>query len=70
MIGAALGMAVGIFLAALTSTALSKYGVVFALPYKSGAAFVLVATLAGMLAAILPAGRASRLNVLEAVQHE
>jgi putative ABC transport system permease protein len=70
LIGAALGMAVGIFLAALTSTALSKYGVVFALPYKSLAAFVVVAILAGMLAAILPARRASKLNVLEALQYE
>ncbi len=42
LIGAALGMAVGIFLAGLTSTALSKYGLVFALPYKSLAAFVVV----------------------------
>jgi putative ABC transport system permease protein len=70
LIGAALGMAVGIFLAALTSTALSKYGVVFALPYKSLAAFVVVAILAGVLAAILPARRASRLNVLAALQYE
>ena len=70
LIGAALGMGVGIFLAALTSLALSKYGVVFALPYKSLAAFVLVAILAGVLAAILPARRASKLNVLEALQYE
>jgi putative ABC transport system permease protein len=70
LIGAVLGMAVGIFLAALTSSALSKYGLVFALPYKSLAAFVLVAILAGMLAAILPARRALRLNVLEALQYE
>jgi putative ABC transport system permease protein len=70
LIGATLGMAVGIFLAALTSTALSKNGVVFALPYKSLAAFIVVAILAGGLAAILPARRASRLNVLEALQYE
>jgi putative ABC transport system permease protein len=70
LIGATLGMAVGVFLAALTSTALSNYGLVFALPYKSLAAFVLVAILAGMLAAILPARRASRLSVLEALQYE
>jgi putative ABC transport system permease protein len=70
LIGAALGMAVGIFLAALTSTAFSKYGLVFALPYRSLAAFVVVAILAGMLAAILPARRASSLNVLEALQYE
>jgi putative ABC transport system permease protein len=70
LIGATLGMAVGILLAALTSSALSKYGLVFALPYKSLAAFVVVAILAGMLAAILPARRASKLNVLQALQYE
>jgi putative ABC transport system permease protein len=70
LIGAALGMAVGIFLAALTSSAFSKYGLVFALPYKSLAAFVVVAMLAGTLAAVLPARRASKLNVLEALQYE
>jgi putative ABC transport system permease protein len=70
LIGAALGMAVGIFLAGLTSTALSKYGLVFALPYRLLAVFVVVAILAGMLAAILPARRASRLNVLAALQYE
>jgi putative ABC transport system permease protein len=70
LIGAALGIGVGISLAGLTSLALSQYGVVFALPYKSLAAFLVVAILAGMLAAILPARRASRLNVLEALQYE
>jgi putative ABC transport system permease protein len=34
------------------------------------AVFVGIAILAGMLAAILPARRASRLNVLEALQYE
>ena len=70
LIGAALGIGVGIFLAGLTTLALSQYGIVFAIPYGSLAAFVGVAILAGMLAAILPARRASRLNVLEALQYE
>jgi putative ABC transport system permease protein len=70
LIGAALGIGVGIFLAGLTTLALSDYGVVFALPYSTLALFVIVAILAGMLAAILPARRASRLNVLEALQYE
>ena len=70
LIGAALGIGVGMFLALLTTTALSQYGVVFAVPYRTLAAFVGVAILAGMLAAILPARRASRLNVLEALQYE
>jgi ABC-type antimicrobial peptide transport system permease subunit len=70
LIGAALGIGVGIFLAGLTTLALSQYGIVFAIPYGSLAVFVGVAILAGMLAAILPARRASRLNVLEALQYE
>jgi putative ABC transport system permease protein len=70
LIGAALGMGVGIFLAGLTTLALSDYGVVFAIPYRSLAAFVVVAIIAGLLAAILPARRASRLNVLQALQYE
>jgi hypothetical protein len=70
LIGAAFGIAVGIFLAGLTSLALSEYGIVFAIRYGSLAAFVAVAILAGMLAAILPARRASRLNVLKALQYE
>jgi putative ABC transport system permease protein len=70
LIGAALGIAVGIFLAGLTSLALSDYGIVFAIPVGSLVAFVAVAILAGMLAAILPARRASRLNVLKALQYE
>jgi putative ABC transport system permease protein len=70
LIGAALGMGVGIFLAGLTTVALSNYGVEFAIPYRSLAAFVAGAILAGTLAAILPARRASRLNVLEALQYE
>ena len=70
LIGAALGIAVGMFLAVLTTAALSQYGIVFAVPYGTLVVFVGVAILAGMLAAILPARRASRLNVLEALQYE
>jgi len=70
LIGAALGIPVGIFLAAMATTALSRYDVVFSLPVISLVAFTLAAIVAGMLAAILPARRASRLNVLEALQYE
>jgi len=45
-------------------------GLTFALPYGSLAVFVVLAIGAGMLAAILPARRASRLNVLAALQYE
>ena len=70
LIGATLGIGVGMFLAVLTTTALSKYGVVFAVPYGTLIVFVGIAILAGMLAAILPARRASRLNILDALQYE
>ena len=70
LIGAALGIGVGLFLAAITTLALSKYGIVFAVPVGTLAVFVGIAILAGMLAAILPARRASRLNVLDALQYE
>ena len=70
LIGATLGIAVGMFLAVLTTTALSQYGIVFAVPVGTLVVFVGIAILAGMLAAILPARRASRLNILDALQYE
>jgi putative ABC transport system permease protein len=70
LIGAVLGMVLGVFLSALVTQALSKYGLSFSLPIGSLVAFFVVAILAGMVAAILPARRAARLNVLEALQYE
>jgi putative ABC transport system permease protein len=70
LIGAALGIPLGIFLSLLMTQALSQYDVGFSLPVLPLAIFTLIAILAGVLAAILPARRASRLNVLEALQYE
>ncbi len=70
LIGAVLGMAVGLVLAALVTRSLSGEGLELSIPLGSLAAFLAVAIVAGMLAAILPARRASRLNVLEALQYE
>ena len=70
LIGAVQGIAVGFFLAALVVGALSSEGVVFAVPAGTLIAFLIVSIVAGMLAAILPARRAARLNVLEALQYE
>ncbi len=70
LIGAALGMVVGVFLAVLTTQALSSEGVVFAVPWLSIFFFVLAAIAVGILAAIFPARRAAGLNVLEALQYE
>jgi putative ABC transport system permease protein len=70
LIGAALGLPLGIFLAALATQALADEGVAFSLPTTTLVVFALIAAGAGILAAALPARRASRLNVLEALQYE
>jgi putative ABC transport system permease protein len=70
LIGGALGIVLGIFLAVLVTRALSDEGIVFAVPYGSIVVFVIAAIVVGIVAAIFPARRASRLNVLEALQYE
>jgi putative ABC transport system permease protein len=70
LIGAALGMPLGIFLAALVTRALADEGVSFSLPVSTLVVFALVAAAAGVVAAILPARRASRLDVVEALAYE
>jgi putative ABC transport system permease protein len=64
------GIGVGLFLAAVTTQAIAKFGIGFAVPYGTLLVFVGIAIAAGMLAAILPARRASRLDVLTALQYE
>jgi putative ABC transport system permease protein len=70
LIGAVLGLGLGVFLAALVTQALSSEGLTLQLPVQTLAGFTLVAVLAGIAAAILPARRASRLNVLDALHYE
>jgi putative ABC transport system permease protein len=63
-------MVVGVALAGLVTAALAGEGVTFSLPIGTLIAFLVVTVIAGMLAAILPARRASRLNILQALQYE
>ena len=70
LIGAALGLPLGIFLALLVTQALSEYDLQFAIPTGALITFVFVSIVAGIIAAILPARRAARLRVLEALQYE
>jgi predicted lysophospholipase L1 biosynthesis ABC-type transport system permease subunit len=70
LIGAALGLPLGVLLAALTTRALGSLGIGFHLPAQELAYFVLLAVVAGIGAAVLPARRAARLNVLQALQYE
>jgi putative ABC transport system permease protein len=70
LMGATLGLIVGVFLAALVSQALSGEGVVFAVPWLQLLYFIIAAILVGIFAAVIPARRAARLNVLQALQYE
>jgi putative ABC transport system permease protein len=69
LIGGSLGLTLGLFLAVLVTQATPDF-TNMTIPWATLAGFTLVAILAGIGAAVLPARRASRLNVLEAVQYE
>jgi putative ABC transport system permease protein len=70
LIGAALGLPIGILLAGAVTHALADYDVSLSIPVGSLVVFAVIAVIAGVAAAVLPARRASRLNVLEALQYE
>jgi putative ABC transport system permease protein len=70
LIGGALGIVIGILLGFLVTLALSDEGIVFAVPYIQLVYFVIATVIVGIVAAIFPARRAARLNVLEALQYE
>jgi putative ABC transport system permease protein len=70
LIGAALGLGLGVFLSALVTTALEDSDMSLSIPVAPLVAFTLVAVVAGIGAAIMPARRASRLNVLDALHYE
>ncbi len=70
LIGAALGLPLGIGMAALVTHSLSDYGVHLVLPVGTLVIFAVAAVEAGVLAAVAPARRASRIDVLRALQYE
>jgi len=49
---------------------MSKYDIATSIPLPELVAFTIVAILAGLAAAVMPARRASQLNVLDALQYE
>jgi putative ABC transport system permease protein len=70
LLGASLGIGAGLGLAAIVTSLLADEGLAFAVPVASLAVLAVVAAFAGVLAAVLPARRASRLDVLTALAYE
>jgi putative ABC transport system permease protein len=70
LIGAILGIVLGVIFAALISQPLKDEGFTLSYPVGSLVVLLVLAGLAGVLAAIPPARRASRLDVLDSLQYE
>jgi putative ABC transport system permease protein len=70
LIGAILGMVLGIVFAALIAQPLKSEGFTLSYPVGTLVLLLVFAALAGVLAAIAPARRAARLDVLRALQYE
>ena len=70
LIGAVLGMILGLIFAALLSVPLQDQGFVLSYPVCQLVFILVVAALAGVVAAIAPARRAARLDVLQALAYE
>ena len=70
LIGATLGLVLGVAFAALVSIPLADEGFVLAIPVGTLAVLLVVSIIAGVIAAIGPARRASRVDVLEALSYE
>ncbi|HSE10297.1 MAG TPA: FtsX-like permease family protein [Nocardioidaceae bacterium] len=71
VLGAVLGVLMGIAFGVALQRAIADDGVdVLAIPWAQLIGFVLVAALVGVLAAVLPARRAARLDVLRAISTE
>jgi putative ABC transport system permease protein len=70
LIGACLGLPLGVLLAAIATRAMRGADIAFSLPVVALVGLTAVAVVAGIVAAALPARRASRLNVLDALHYE
>jgi putative ABC transport system permease protein len=67
IIGGLLGTAIGVLFAWLSTFALEDLGVGFSVPFGQLAGLLVLAVIVGIIGAVIPARRASHLNVLDAI---
>ncbi|MDJ0925671.1 MAG: FtsX-like permease family protein [Acidimicrobiia bacterium] len=71
IIGAALGIVVGLFFGIVVTAAMGAQGIdVLSIPSVQIFGLIIFGAVAGLLAAMLPARRAAKLNILEAIAYE
>ena len=70
LLGAGMGIVVGLGVAGVVTSLFADVGLRFAVPAGALVAFTVIAILAGVLAAVLPARRAARLDPLSALAYE
>ena len=70
VIGSLLGLVIGVAFGWIVTQGLSSQGLVFAVPWGTLIACLIVAAIVGVLAGAWPAWRASRMKVLDALSYE
>jgi len=70
LIGGILGIAIGLLFGYLMTAALADLGLSFSVPFAQLAGFLILAMVVGVLAAVVPARRGARIDVLDALHQE
>jgi len=70
IIGAIMGIVVGVVFAWVVTARFAGQGITFSVPGVQLVAFLIVGAIVGVIAAILPARRAARIDILEAIHYE
>jgi ABC-type antimicrobial peptide transport system permease subunit len=70
VIGGVLGTALGVLFAYVVTSRVASQGITFSVPWAQLLIFLVVAAMVGVVAAVLPARRASRISILEAIHYE
>ncbi len=70
IIGAVMGIVVGVIFAWIVTTKFAGQGITFSVPGGQLIVFLVLAVIVGVIAAILPARRAARIDILQAIHYE